>query len=91
MKNNGGPAFPIQKEMLSTKIWEGHLSEITTIPGMTLRDYCQIKMMQSVLSSFDSITGYLEETGCHTREEVARAVYEIAETFTDEFIENREY
>jgi len=48
-ENDGGPAFPIQKEMLSTKIDEGHFSEIITIPGMSLRDYFAAKAMAALL------------------------------------------
>ena len=83
MRNNGGPAFPVQKEMLSTKIEQGHLSEITTIPGMTLRDYFAAKAMQGILSCFHEYQEIADVTGDKT-EARAKLAYKLADAMLEE-------
>jgi len=83
MKNNGGPAFPIQKEMLSTKIEQGHLSEITTIPGMTLCDYFAAQAMQGILSCFREYQEVADVTGDKTKAR-AKLAYKIANAMIEE-------
>ena len=83
MRNDGGPAFPIQKEMLSTKIEQGHLSEITTIPGMTLRDYFAAKAMQGILSCFHEYREIADVTGDKT-EARAELAYKLADAMLEE-------
>ena len=86
MRNDGGPAFPIQKEMLSTKIEQGHLSEITTIPGMTLRDYFAAKAMQALIMKIELTVSKADCEHLHIEKwkAISKGAYKYADAMLEE-------
>lgn len=49
-KNTGGPAFPVQQEMVSERVNDVIVNQLRGESGMTLRDYFAAKALQGLLA-----------------------------------------
>lgn len=80
-KNDGGPAFPVPKQISSSRI-EFPDYDLVFKEGLTIRDYFAAKAMSGWLASFDPDDGMpSKEVG---QKQIAEMAYSIADAMLAE-------
>ena len=86
MKTNGGPAFPVSRELVEMKDYPFKVLE-GGAPGMSLRDYFAAAVLQGVCSSPDVLVGIrhqAQEEKVATEDALASICYKQADAMLAE-------